>query len=306
MGRYILKRLLQGLFTLWAMTIVVFILARVSGDPAYLLAGDFASPQDIAAIRAELGLDRSWPEQYWLFIQRLGRADLGRSLVANQSVTSMLAERIPPTLKLAGVAFLFAVLIAVPMGVVTAVKRDTWVDTLGKAFAILGMATPNFWLGIMLILVLAVGLGWLPAGGIGGPQNLILPAITLGWAGSAGIMRLTRSAMLDVMDSEYIKLARVKGVAGWLVIWKHALRNALIPPLTLAGVVLAQLLTGSVITEQVFAYPGLGQLAINSVSWRDYPVLQGVVLVYATIFIITSMVVDILYAYIDPRIRYSK
>ncbi|MBI2871797.1 MAG: ABC transporter permease [Chloroflexi bacterium] len=287
------------------MTVLVFIMARVSGDPVGLLAGERATREEREMIRKDLGLDKPLVTQYVIFFRHMVRGDFGRSLLTQQSAAKMVGERISATVQLAGVAFLFSVLIAVPLGVITAVKRDSWIDYVGKVFAFLGMATPGFWLGIMLIFAFAVTFELLPAGGRGGPQYLILPAVSLGWHSCAGVLRLTRSATLDALDSEYIKMARIKGLPEWKVVWKHAFRNALIPPLTLATVLLSTLLTGSVITEQVFAYPGLGALAIQSVNWRDYSVLQTVILLYTVIFVAMNLFVDLMYAYIDPRIRYG-
>jgi peptide/nickel transport system permease protein len=215
-------------------------------------------------------------------------------------------ERLPATLSLAGAAILVSLLIAVPIGVLSAVKRDSALDYGGKTIALLGQSMPSFWLGIVLIWIFAVGLGWLPASGRGDWTHYVLPAVALGWYQVAAVMRLVRSSMLDVLDSEYVKLARIKGVAEPSVVWKHCLRNAAIPPLTYIGFIVAVLLTGSVVIETVFSWPGVGLLAIDAVRYRDFPVVQTVVLLYAAKFVLINLVVDVAYVYVDPRIRYQR
>jgi ABC-type dipeptide/oligopeptide/nickel transport system permease component len=240
--------------------------------------------------------------QYAVYLGQLLRGDLGDSFKTRRPALAAVLERLPLTLELGVTAFLVSLLIAVPVGVVTAVKRDTPVDALGKVLALLGQSLPTFWLGLMLILLFAVTLGWLPASGTGGPAHLVLPSITLGWFTVAGIMRLVRSAMLDTLGQEYVVTARAKGVAERRVVWKHALRNALIPPLTYAGVVFVGLLAGAVVTETVFAWPGVGQLVVESIAFRDFPVVQAILLLFGVMYVGMNLVIDLLYVWIDPRI----
>ncbi|MDO8490621.1 MAG: ABC transporter permease [Dehalococcoidia bacterium] len=304
MQRYIFVRLFQALVTLFVMSIVVFLLARLTGDPLHLMLPADAKPEDYERARIELGLDQPLPVQYWVFISHAVRGDLGESLRMRIPVTELIGTRLPRSLALGGVAMVIALLVAVPLGVLSAVKRGTFIDTVAKVFAFLGMSMPMFWLGIVLIFVFSVMLNLLPSYGMGGPSHYILPAITLGWFVGASIMRLVRSTMLDVLGSEYVKMARIKGLPEHIVIWKHAFRNALIPPLTMAGFYFILLIATAVIVETVFAWPGMGMLAYDAVIWRDYPLIQGVVLVIAAMMIFANLLVDMLYAYIDPRIRY--
>jgi len=215
-------------------------------------------------------------------------------------------DRAPATIKLAGAAAFFSLLFSIPAGVLAAVRRDKWQDTIVKGFAIFGQAVPSFWLGIMLIQVFAVQLGWLPAGGYEGLKYWVLPAVTLGLASTAGVVRLTRSAMLDALDTDYVRLARIKGVPERLVIWKHALRNSLIPVVTFSGVIYVHFLMGSVVTESIFAWPGIGRLAYDSVMYRDFPLMQGLLIIFIALYLIINLGIDILYAYLDPRVRYVK
>jgi peptide/nickel transport system permease protein len=243
--------------------------------------------------------------QYGIFVTRALRGDFGMSWKwPGYSAMGLVMDRLPATLQLAGFALAISVVIALPIGVLSAVKKGTAWDTSGKIIALLGQSLPGFWLGIVLMWVFAVNLGWFPTSGRGGLQYMILPAITLGWFQVAALMRLVRSSMLDVLDSEFVKLTRVKGLAEWKVVWKHCLRNAAIAPLTFFAIIAGVLMTGSVVTETVFSWPGTGLLAIDAVRARDYQVVQAVVIVFATIFIVTNLLVDILYAYLDPRIRY--
>jgi peptide/nickel transport system permease protein len=233
------------------------------------------------------------------------RLDLGRSLWEKQPVTDLIKNRLPNTLQLASSAWLFAVLLGLPLGVLSAVKRGTVFDYVGRTVALFGQALPPFWLGIMLILLFAVQLQWLPIGRKGGIEHLVLPSITLGWLAAAGLLRLVRSAMLEVLDSEFIKLARAKGVARWLVIWKHGFRNALLVPLTYSVLLLSGFLTGTVVTETVFSWPGLGRLAVSAINTNDFPVMAGTVLFGTAMFVTANFFLDLAYAYIDPRIRFG-
>ncbi|HXH09786.1 MAG TPA: ABC transporter permease [Alphaproteobacteria bacterium] len=305
MQRYIARRALQGLVALLAISAIVFFLARLSGNPLDMMLPDEATPEDFVRVAKQWGLDRPLPLQYLAFLTNALQGDFGRSIRLRRPALELVLERFPATLQLAGAAMIVSLVIAVPIGVLSAVHRDTPLDYLGKVIALVGQSMPSFWLGIVLIWVFAVILGWLPSSGRSGPQHYILPAIALGWYQVAALMRLIRSSMLDVLDSEYVKLARAKGVSPPVVVWKHCLRNAAIPPLTYFGVIAAVLLTGSVVIETVFSWPGIGLLAIDAVRYRDFPLVQTIVLLFAATFIVVNLVVDVLYAYIDPRIRYQ-
>ena len=305
MQRFLMRRAILTVATLWLVSMLIFMMARIGGDPSTLLIDDYASAQTLQELRESLGLDKSWPEQYWVFLKGALRGDFGISIVQKQPVGSLIAQRIGATLHLGLVAFLFSIAVGIPLGVLSSLKRGSLVDRLSKVVALIGQSAPPFWIGIMLMFFFAVKLGWVAPSGREEATSIILPAITLGWFNVAANMRLMRSAMLDVLDSEYIKLARAKGVSGNQVIWKHAFRNALIPPLTFAGITLGGLITGSLVAEVVFAWPGLGQLAFLAVRDSDYPLLQGVVIAFAAAYLATAFLVDIIYAYIDPRIRFT-
>lgn len=305
MQRFLMRRAILTVATLWLVSMLIFMMARIGGDPSTLLIDDYASAQTLQELRESLGLDKSWPEQYWVFLKGALRGDFGISIVQKQPVGSLIAQRIGATLHLGLVAFLFSIAVGIPLGVLSSLKRGSLVDRLSKVVGLIGQSAPPFWIGIMLMFFFAVKLGWVAPSGREEATSIILPAITLGWFNVAANMRLMRSAMLDVLDSEYIKLARAKGVSGNQVIWKHAFRNALIPPLTFAGITLGGLITGSLVAEVVFAWPGLGQLAFLAVRDSDYPLLQGVVIAFAAAYLATAFLVDIIYAYIDPRIRFT-
>ena len=264
-----------------------------------------AGPEAAARLASELGLDRPIHVQYAIFLSRALGGDLGDSIMwPGSSALGVVMERMPATLQLGGFAILVSTLIAIPIGVMSGVHRDTPFDAAGKIIALLGQAMPPFWLGIVLIWIFGVTLDWFPTSGRGSFSHMVLPAIAMGWFQVAALMRITRSSMLDVLDSEYIKLARVKGVPEWRVIWVHALRNAAIAPLTYFGVIAGIILTGSVVIETVFVWPGAGQLAVDAIRARDFPVVQAVVLTFAGVFILSNLLVDTLYAFVDPRIRY--
>jgi peptide/nickel transport system permease protein len=291
-------------------TFIVFGITIASEDPLQLYAkpgGYGISPDQEAALRKKLGIDKPIVVQYVLWISRAARGDLGNSIFDELPVTQKISQRIGITLKLGVLAWSLATVIGVPIGILSAVKRGSWWDYGGRVFALCGQAIPNFWLGIVMILIFALTLGWLPSAGKGEGfiswRHMVMPVIVLGTATSAGYLRITRSAMLEVLDSEFVKLARAKGVTNNWVIWKHAFRNALIPPITVSAVLMAGFITGSVITERVFAIPGLGALAVDSVSTKDFPVIAGVTLFFVTIWVVTNFVTDILYVVIDPRIR---
>ena len=306
MQRFIIIRLSYAVLVLFAVSIIVFILARASGNPIDTMLPFDATMSQQMAFEKLWGLDKSYPEQYFKFIGNAVQGDFGQSVKWSDSTAmGMVWQRFPNTLQLAGFAIVVSVLIAVPVGVLSSVNKDNPFDFIGKVFALLGQATPPFWLGIMLIWIFAVELDWFPTGGKAGFKSLVLPAITLGWFQVAALMRILRSAMLEVQDTEYVTLARVKGIAEWKVIWKHCLRNAAIPPLTLFGILAAQIMTGAIVTESVFSWPGTGLLAVDAIRGRDYPVIQAVVVLFSVIYVMMNLAIDIVYAYLDPRIRYG-
>ena len=306
MQRYIVIRLFHAVLALIGVSIIVFALIRIAGSPLDVLAPLNATEEDRARVAALWGFDRPLHEQYFRFVWNALQLNFGDSIkFQGQTAMDLIGEALPASLQLAGFAMLFSVLMAVPVGVVSAVKKGTLIDMLGKIVALLGQSLPPFWLGIVLIWIFAVNLGWLPVSGRGGFSHVVLPGVALGWFSVAAFMRLTRSAMLNVLDTEYVKFARIKGTPEWKVVWKHALKNAAIPPLTLFGIVAGIMVTGVVTLETVFAWPGIGQLALTAVLARDYAVVQGLVLLISAMFITINLVVDVLYAYIDPRVRYT-
>jgi ABC-type dipeptide/oligopeptide/nickel transport system permease component len=306
MTRFIIIRLLQTIVALIGISILIFVLVRASGDPTDLFRTSSSTEADIARIRANLGLDKSIPEQYWIFVTDLAQGDLGESLVKKRPVTDMIIERLPNTLSLATASFVLSMLLALFLGVLGATRRDTFLDNGVKFIAVLGQALPGFWVAIMAILIFSVYWQIFPPAGKGSFMHYVLPVATMAFFLLPGMMRLVRSSMLDVLDSEYIKLARIKGLPERIVIWKHALRNALIAPLTAAGMIFAMLITGMVVTEQVFAWPGIGRLIIEALISRDFPVVQGIILMVGAAVLLINLLVDILYAYIDPQIRYQQ
>ena len=316
MGRFLARRALFAVITVFAATLIVFTVSRLTGDPLEFLIrpeGYGVSPEALAAISKKIGLDRPLAMQYLIWIGGVLRGDFGKSLLTEKPVIDIFFEKAPPTIQLAGVAWILATLIGVPVGVVSAVNRGGVFDYLGRAFALFGQAIPVFWLGIMAILIFSVILGWLPSG-TKGPidasfweqvKHFVLPATVLGWSGAASYARLTRSAMLEVLDSEFVKMARAKGVVGRRVIWKHAFRNAMIPPITFSALLIAFFLSGQVVVEAVFGWPGLGRMATESVFENDFNTLSTSVLFFAALFAFASFLADTLYAFVDPRIRYS-
>ena len=295
----------MALVTLLAVSVIIFILSRVSGDPRHIYLDDYSTQEDWDRMGELLGLDKPDYQQYALFIKGAVRGDFGTSVKENRPVTEIIIERAPATLLLGFTAFALSLLVGVPLGILSAVTRGKFLDQFGKLVALIGQSAPPFWLGIMLMFFFAVWLRWTPPYGKEEWNSIILPAVTLGWYYAAANLRLVRSAMLDVLHSEYIKLARAKGVTSTSVILKHGLRNALIPPLTFAGVTLGALVTGSLVVETVFAWPGLGRLAIEALFSFDYPLLQGVVITFTLMYVTAAILVDVLYAYVDPRIRYA-
>lgn len=307
MQRYILGRIGQTLVTLLIVSILVFILARLTGDPVDLMLPLDASSEMRERMRQQLGLDKPAHVQYGLFLTSLVKGDLGASIRYDKPVTELLGERLPNTLQLVSLSIVLALAVAFPLGVMAAVRKGSLWDIGARTIALFGQSVPAFWAAIVLILVFGVYLDLLPVGRKGGAEHFVLPVVTMTFFGFMlpGVIRLLRSSMLEVLDAEYIRLARVKGVREWVVIWKHALRNALIPVVTFVGFYFGILLSGSVVVEAVFAWPGIGRLAYEAVLWRDYPVIQGVVLVVSITILLGNLLVDILYAYLDPRIRYA-
>ena len=306
MQRYIVRRLLQAVITLFFVSVIVFILGRLTGDPVALLLTEYSTEEDKILITKHLGLDKPLPEQYAIFITNALRGDLGRSIRGERApALKLVLERLPATVELAAIAVLVSFLIGLPLGVITAVKKGSFLDTIFRILALLGQAAPVFWLGIVAMYVFSVQLGLLPTSGYGKPAQFVLPVFTMSCFMVAAFLRLTRSGMSEALDSEYVKLARIKGLSETTVIWKHALRNSLIPVITYMGTIFGRMVTGAVVVETVFAWPGIGRLAYEAVMTRDFPVLQAVVLFMAAAFLSINLVVDVLYVYIDPRIRYS-
>jgi peptide/nickel transport system permease protein len=306
MQRFIIGRVVQSIVSMFVVSVVVFALVRLSGDPIQIMMPAEASKADIELVRAHLGLDRPWTVQYWRFLTQALQGDFGRSVRFRRPALDLVAERYGATLELGGLAVLIVIAVALPVGVYSAVHRGSPLDYAARAFAALGQAVPPFWLGLVLVLIFGVMLHLLPTSGRGTPLHVLLPGITLGWFAVAGLMRLTRSSMLDVLGSEYVKLARIKGLPERRVIWRHAFKNAALPVVTFAALLFVALLNGSIIVETVFGWPGLGLLVIEAVDSRDYPIVQTVVLFLSAMYISVNLLVDILYAYLNPKIRYSR
>ena len=301
---YLVGRVLQAILSMLVVISIVFVLARLSGNPIHLLLDVNATQQDVDILTRHLGLDKSLPVQYALYVKNIAFGDFGTSVLTRRPVVEHLWERLPATVELGVVAMVLSIAIGVPIGVYSAVHRGGALDGVARVFAVLGQSVPPFWLGLMLILMFGVMLGVLPAGGHGGLQHLILPAFTLGYFTSAAIMRLTRSSMLEVLGSDYIKFARLKGLHEQVVLWKHGLKNAVLSVITFAVMLFVQFLGGAVVTETVFAWPGLGRLILESITTRDYPVVQAGVLVLSALYLTANLCVDVLYSYLNPRIRH--
>ena len=318
MRRYLIRRFLFAVLTLLVGTMLVFGLSRAAGDPLLLYAkpgGYGMTPQRVEDLSRKLGLDKPLVVQYLVWLGRVLRGDLGETIVSETPVSRLVRQRIGATVQLGVAAFAVALVLGIPLGMVSAVKRGTVWDYFARAFALLGQAAPQFWVAIMAILLFAVTLGWLPVG-TAGPDDaplwtwtklkyLIMPALTLGWGPMAIFLRLTRSSMLEILDSEYVKLARAKGVDSRVVIWKHAFRNAILQPLTAAAITLAGFITGAVVIERIFAWPGIGQLTIEAVWNNDFPTLTIMVLLWTALFVTMNFLADIAYAYLNPVIRYT-
>lgn len=304
MSSYLLQRLSGAcLVVLGVVSIVFLLLHLVPGDPVEIMLGESASAADRQALRGALGLDRPLHEQYLGYIGGLATLDLGTSIHYRQPVTDLLLDRLPATGLLAGVTLLLTVVLALPLGIVAAIRRNTHWDTGAMGFSLLGVSIPNFWLGPLLILVFSLWLGWLPVSGQGGVASVILPALTLGTGLAAVLSRMVRSSMLEVLHEDYLRTARAKGLSPRRVILHHALRNALLPVITLMGLQLGALLAGAVITETVFSWPGVGLLTIEAIQSRDYPVVQACVLLISVTYVIVNLLTDLAYAWVDPRIR---
>ncbi len=307
MGRYITKRVLQGIVTALVLLTIVFIFTRISGTPIDLVTGPDATPAQRAEAARKLGLDQPYIVQYLKYLERLlFHGDFGTSIEFRRPVIELFIDRLPNTLTLAAVALAFGTFLGIPLGVISATRRGTIVDRVFRSAAVFGMSVPQFWLGIMLVLLFSVNLRLLPVAGMQGPSSYVIPAFTLSLVIAAGQMRLVRSALIEALDSEYITLARIKGLPQRQVVWKHGFRNAMLPVVTFLGMNIVGLINGSVAVEMVFSWPGVGRLMINGVASQDYPIVQGVLLILGLVVIGVNLLVDILYTYIDPRVRYVK
>ena len=305
MSGYIARRLLQGVVAIVGALLIVFVAQRLSGDPVALMLPMDATEEDFAAMRQALGLDRPLPAQFVVFIANAVQGDFGDSYQWQAPAMALLLERLPATLELALAGLVFALLLAVPLGVISAVHRGGVVDRVAKIFAMLGQAVPGFWIGLLLILFIAVELQWLPAFGRGGFANLVLPAIALGWYPVAAMTRTLRSSMLDILDSDYVRMERAIGLPERWIIWRFALRNAFVPLVTMIGVYFANMLGGAFVIEVVFAWPGVGRAVVDAVFARDFPVVQAGVVLAAVVFVVVNLIVDLSYGFIDPRIRHG-
>ncbi|MEZ5408321.1 MAG: ABC transporter permease [Acidimicrobiales bacterium] len=303
---FVLRRVGASVVTLLLLSVTIFLLVRATGDPARVYAGAEASEEEVAAVRADFGLDKPLLSQYATFVTDTVRGDLGHSIQFRQPVFEVYMDRLPRSLVLATVAFGLSLLIGIPAGVLSAVRPGRLSAGVFRAVALTGVSVPNFVIATTLILVFAVKLRWLPTSGSGSIKQLVMPSIALGWYFAAAMMRLTQSSMLEVMRGEYVKLARLKGVPEWIVIGKHALKNALIPVLTLAGVNFVVMVNVAVVIEQIFAWPGIGDLVYQGITLRDFPLIQGVVLMAGFMVVAVNLIVDVVYAVLDPRIRLDR
>ena len=305
MTQYLIRRLLLMVPVLIGVTLILFVLLRLRGDPLAAYITPEMTPADIELVRQAYGFDRPLPEQYITMIANMARGDFGRSMRYRTPAMPLILERLPATAQLAFAALLIAILISVPLGLLSALYPNSFIDVIATTLSTLGRAMPNYWVGIMFILLFAVELHWLPVSGADNPKAIILPAVTLSLGIATTLTRLLRSSMLDVVGQEYMVVARAKGLREWTVIGRHGVRNALIPILTILGLQMAWLLGGAVIVEQVFAWPGMGRLMIQAVQSKDMPIVQAGVIVFALIVMFSTLIVDVLYAVVDPRIRYS-
>jgi peptide/nickel transport system permease protein len=306
MGRFLARRLVLTIPVLLGVATLVFSLIHlIPGDPAQAMLGEAAAQADVEALRQRLGLDRPLLEQYGVFLQGLAKGDLGTSLRTGQPVTDQIVERMPATFELAAAAMLVAIAFALPLGIIAAVRRGTAVDHAAMTVSLAGVSVPNFWLGPLLAIIFAVELGWLPVSGRGTWAHLVLPAISLGAALAAILARMTRATMLEELREQYVMAARARGVSSVRAVLRHAFRNSLIPVVTLLGLQFGAVLTGAVITETIFAWPGIGRLLIQSIGFRDYPLVQGCILLIALTYVGVNLLTDMLYGVLDPRIRYE-
>lgn len=301
----IAKRLLHGLISILGASVIIFLISRLSGDPLALLLPADAPPEVIEQTRQHLGLDQPLVAQYLVFLRNAVTGDFGNSYRWQEPALGLILERLPATVELALAALAFSIAIAVPFGVLSAVYRGSWFDRFAKVFAMAGQAMPNFWVGLLLILLFAVQLNWLPAFGRESWNSLVLPAIALGWYPVAAQTRVVRSAMLDVLDSDYIRMGRAMGLPERVLIWKYALRNAAIPLVTILGVYFAAMLGGAFVVEVIFAWPGVGRTVVEAVFARDFPVVQAGVMLTSVLFVLSNLMVDLSYGLIDPRIRHA-
>ncbi|MBT5230298.1 MAG: ABC transporter permease [Methylococcales bacterium] len=307
MYHYILTRLLSGVVVIFGVSLLVFLMVRlVPGDPVEVMVGEFAQVADKDAIRERLGLDKPVLEQLVVYYQKLFQFDLGQSIHTQKNITDILLEKLPATAYLACVALLLAIVIAIPLGVIAAVHKGDAIDNGAMAFSLLGVSIPNFWLGPLLILLFSLHLNWLPVSGDEHAGAIILPAITLGTAMAAILSRMVRSTVLEVLTEDYIRTARAKGLKERVVVYKHALRNAMLPVITILGLQLGTLLGGAVITETVFSWPGIGSEMVDGIQNRDYPIVQACVLVISLLYVVVNVMTDIIYAWVDPRIRLAE
>lgn len=305
--RYIGQRLALALTVLWGVATLVFVIMRLlPGDPAALMLSEAgASAEAIARLRQEMGLDQPLIAQYGRYLLLLARGDLGTSLYTGRPVITVIGEQLPSTIELALAAMFVALTLGGVLGVVAAVKNGTWIDGLATATAVTGVSVPVFWSGLLLIWLLSLRLGWLPATGQGGVRHLILPALVLGFASAGTIARLVRASLLDVLDQDYVRTARAKGLREWIVLRRHSLKNALIPVVTMVGLQFGFLLSGTVVTETVFSRQGIGRLLVNAILWKDFPLVQGIAVLTGIIYTLVNLAVDVAYAFFDPRIRYD-
>jgi peptide/nickel transport system permease protein len=302
--RYVAVSAIRAVFTILAVSLIVFSLARITGDPIDVLAPVDMSREDEQALRVKWGLDKPMPQQYASFISNAVQGDFGVSFIyPSETSTGVIRDRLPNTLKLGAVSVLLVVIVGVPLGVLSAVHRGSATDRVSRGVALFGQSVPDFWLGIMLIWIFAAKLQWLPTSGISGWKSYVLPSFVVSIFGIAALLRLFRSSMLETLDSEYVKLARLKGLSRTKVIWKHALKAASIAPLTFFGALFTRILTGATVAEIVFAWPGVGLLAFDAANSRDFPVVQALALFTSIVIVLTNLLVDVLYAYLDPRVR---
>lgn len=302
-ARFAFVRIGHSVLSILFLTLFIFALVRITGDPTQLLLPEGAPEEVRARLRADLGLDRPLLEQYWMFVSNTVQGDLGTSFRFQVPVTDLIAQRLPKTVELGIAAIVILLAVAVPLGVYAAYWRGGWVDWLARSIAIVGQSAPSFWIGLLAILLFSVQMGWLPSGGTGSLDHIVLPAVITAWGGMAGLTRLVRSSMIETLETDYVKFLRLKGVPEWSILWKHGLRNSGLSALTFMGVLTATTMTGSIIAETVFVWPGMGSLITESITSKDFAVVQGVVLVFSIIYIVVNLCTDLLYGRLNPRLR---